>query len=128
MRLFPLVLIAALAGCVGGKGISGCDDNTIFRLIALDSAPFTARATIQFAEDGRVTGQAPCNSYFAAQTAPYPAFNVENIGATRMACPDLAAETQFFTALQSMSRSEVLGDTLILRNDAGREMVFKAGD
>ena len=128
MRLFPVTMVTALAGCLGDESISGYDANTIFRLDALDSAPFTARATIQFAEDGRVTGQAPCNSYFAAQTAPYPAFNVESIGATRMACPDLAAETQFFTALQSMSRSEVLGDTLILRNDAGREMVFKAGD
>jgi len=48
------------------------------------------------------------------------------IGATKMACPDLAAENLFFAALAEMTLSEVLGDTLLLSNDKGREMVFKA--
>ena len=127
MRLLPLVLITALAGCWGDETISGyADRDTVFRLIELDGAPFSARATIQFSQEGTITGQSPCNSYFATQTVPYPLFNVEGIGATRMACPDLDSETKFFTALEDMSLSEVLGDTLILRNDAGREMVFKA--
>ncbi|WP_377510963.1 META domain-containing protein [Octadecabacter sp. R77987] len=127
MRLLPLVLITTLAGCWGDETISGyADPDREYRLIELDGTAFDARATIQFSEEGRVTGQAPCNRYFAAQTVPYPWFNVENIGATRMACPDLDTEARFFAALEEMSLAEVLGDTLILRNDAGREMVFKS--
>ena len=127
MRLLPLVLITTLAGCWGDETISGyADPDREYRLIELDGTAFDARATIQFSEEGRVTGQAPCNTYFATQTVPYPWFNVDTIGATRMACPDLNTEARFFAALEEMSLAEVLGDTLILRNDAGREMVFKS--
>jgi heat shock protein HslJ len=43
-----------------------------------------------------------------------------------MACPDLAAEAQFFDALSTMTLVEVLGRTLILTDDNGREMLFQA--
>ena len=127
MRFLPIALVTALAGCWGDETISRyAGRDTVFRLIELDGAPFSARATIQFSQEGAITGQAPCNGYFATQTVPYPWFKAEGIGATRMACPDLNTETQFLTALGEMGLSEVFGDTLILRNDAGREMVFKA--
>ena len=50
---------------------------------------------------------------------------IEDVAATKRACPDLAAENAYFTALQSMTLSEVLGNVLILSNDAGDEMVFR---
>ena len=40
--------------------------------------------------------------------------------------PDLDAEQVYLTALQQMTQVEVLGNTLILRNEAGVEMVFGA--
>jgi heat shock protein HslJ len=43
-----------------------------------------------------------------------------------MACPDLAAETTFFATLENMTLSEASGDTLILSNPDGRQMVFVA--
>ena len=43
-----------------------------------------------------------------------------------MACDSLSAETVFFTALGDMTLAEVVGDTLILSNDKGREMVFQS--
>ncbi|MEM9580800.1 MAG: META domain-containing protein [Pseudomonadota bacterium] len=43
-----------------------------------------------------------------------------------MACPDLAQETLYFDALERMSLVEVQGDTLILSNDTGEQMVFRA--
>ncbi|WP_237096223.1 META domain-containing protein [Nereida sp. MMG025] len=95
-------------------------------LTELDGAAFPARATLEFPQAGELAGQAPCNRFFGAQTVPYPWFKAENIAATKMACPDLPAEGQFLTALSEMTLSEVLGDTMILSNDAGREMVFKA--
>lgn len=98
----------------------------VWQLQELDDHPFPARATLNFPETGKLAGDAPCNSYFGAQTAPYPWFAAENIAATRRACPDLAAETAYLGALSDMNLAEVLGNTLILSNDAGRKMVFTA--
>jgi heat shock protein HslJ len=95
-----------------------------WQLIELDNAPFAATATLEFPEPGRITGSAPCNSYFAELTVPYPWFELSPIGATRRACPDLEAETTYFTALSEMELSEVSGPTLLLTNAAGRSMLF----
>ncbi|MBC7178797.1 MAG: META domain-containing protein, partial [Roseovarius sp.] len=40
----------------------------------------------------------------------------------------LAEEALYLTALAEMTLVEVLGDVMILSNDAGREMVFRAGE
>ena len=40
------------------------------------------------------------------------------------ACPDLEAETLFFSTLTQMILVEVVGDTMILSDDAGIEMLF----
>ncbi|SPF78600.1 hypothetical protein ALP8811_02529 [Aliiroseovarius pelagivivens] len=112
---------------------SGCKDETIsgyantntsWKLVELDGASFPAKATISFPEKGRIAGQAPCNSYSGTQSAPYPWFETGPIAATKRACPDLTAEAEFFEALGQMRLAEVSGDTLILSNEDGREMVF----
>ena len=98
----------------------------VWVLSEVDGAPFTARATMEFDKAGWIKGQAPCNRYSVKQEAPYPWFKVGPTMATKMACPDLDAETKFFNALSDMTLSEVLGNVMILSNDAGREMVFKS--
>lgn len=95
-------------------------------LISIDGEAFSSRATIDVSVAGKISGQAPCNRYFADQTAPYPWFEAGPIGVTRMACTDLNVETAFFNALSEMTLSEVLDGTLILSNTDGREMVFQA--
>ncbi len=118
--------LLALAGCrdesVAGYGALGTD----WRLIEIDRKPVTAPVTLRFSDKGAITGEAPCNSYFGTQTAPYPWFSLKDVAATRRACPALDQETAYLQALTSMTLSEVAGDTLILSNEAGREMVFKA--
>lgn len=96
-------------------------------LRSIDGAPFSARATLSFPEEGRIAGEAPCNRYTARQTAPYPWFRAEAIATTDRACPDLAAETRFLHALSKMTLVEVVGPVLILSTEEGREMVFHAG-
>ena len=125
--LFALACLA-LAACrdetVAGYGALGAT----WQLTELDGAPFAAKATLQFDQEGNLTGDAPCNRYFGKQLAPYPWFQAQDIGATRRACPALEQETKYLGALAEMTLSEVSGDTLILSNDAGREMVFKAAE
>lgn len=122
-----LISILAVTGCQKDETVKayGAADK-VWRLVELDDAPVTYSATLMFPETGRIAGKAPCNTYTGSMTVPYPWFEAGPLAATRMACPDLDAETLFFAALSDMSLSEVLGDTLLLSNDEGRTMVFKA--
>jgi len=130
--MLRLALIAGLFGLsqcgkdetVGGYGAA----DQVWELTELDGTAFAARATMTFPEPGQIAGQAPCNTYSGKMGAPYPWFETEQMAVTRRACPDLAAETTFLTALEEMSLSEVSGNTMILTNEAGREMVFKASE
>ena len=119
--------VLAAAGCVADETVAAYGGaNRIWTLTELDGAAFAARATLTFPERGQIAGEAPCNRFSGSMTTPYPWFETGPIASTKRACPELAAEQTFFAALGAMTQSEVLGDTLILRNDAGREMVFTA--
>jgi heat shock protein HslJ len=126
MRLVSATLLLALVAC-SDETISGyADPEAVYTLTEIDGAAYTARATITFPEEGTARGEAPCNSWFASQSAPYPWIELGPIGATRRACPDLDAELAYFEALGTMTLAEVQGPVLILSNDAGREIVFRA--
>lgn len=122
-----LMILALLAACSGDETVSGhVDNDTAFTLDTLDGIPFTAPATIQFPGEGKVLGEGPCNRWSAPQSRPYPWVKIGPIAATKRACPYLNREQEFFTALAEMSLVESTGNVVILTNDAGREMVFRA--
>ena len=127
--LMILAALALLPQCRSDETVRayGAGDRT-WLLVELDGAAFTGRATLTFPGPGQIAGDAPCNSYSAEMTVPYPWFEAGTIAATRRACPDLAAEAAFFEALSNASISEVFGDTLMLSDDNGPRLVFKAAD
>lgn len=126
MRHLALLCAVVLAACQADETISGyADPLAEYVLQEIDGAPFTASATIRFPEPGQISGNAPCNLYSGTQTAPYPWFAPGPLLATKRACADLNAEVAFFDALSQMTLAEVSGGTLILSNDAGREMLFQ---
>lgn len=131
MRLLGIcaLLLMSLTACRADETVRayGGGDHT-WTLKLLNDAAFPAKATLTFPKTGEIAGQGPCNRYFGAMNVPYPWFDTGPIGSTRMACPDLAAETVFLKALEDATLSEVLGDTLILSNTEGLQMVFKATD
>lgn len=121
----PLVALAALSGCVGDETVARYGAaGGVWQLSEIDGRPFAARATLSFPEPGRVAGEAPCNLYSGAMTAPYPWFEAGALAVTRRACPEMAAEARFFDALGRVTLAEVQGDVLILSDPAGPEMVF----
>lgn len=130
--MLRLVMIAGLFGlgqCGKDETVAGYGAaDQVWKLAELDGAIFAENATVTFPEVGKIAGQAPCNTYTGNMDAPYPWFEIGPMAVTRMACSNLDAETAFLAALDEMSLSEVSGDTLILSNDKGREMVFKASD
>lgn len=120
-------MLVSLSFCQGDETISGyLNSDAVWTLKSINGTDFDANATLTFPEEGKVAGKAPCNSYFGTQIVPYPWIEIENLAMTKMACSELPQETAFLSALTDMTIAEVLGDTLILTNDQGNEMVFQA--
>ena len=129
LRLALLLSPLFLAQCKGDETVAryGAADH-VWTLTEIDGTPFTARATLTFPERGKVAGQAPCNSYTGVMVTPYPWFDLGQVAATRMACPDMASEAMFFETIGQMTLAEVSGDVLILSTPEGRQMVFKSAE
>lgn len=121
-----LILLSILTTCFKDETVSGQTEGAdIWVLATMNEAPVAPRVTITFPEEGRIAGQAPCNSYFGDQTVPLPWFEVKGLGSTKMACPELGLEVQYFSLLQKMTTAEIIGDTLVLRTDTGDALVYK---
>ncbi len=97
---------------------------TEWRLVELNGAPFAARATAELTTDGRVVGQAPCNRFSATWTGRWPDLEFSAVASTRMACPELEAETAFFAALDAANHAETGSDGLILTGPDGVRLRF----
>ncbi len=129
MRLLFLIALLGLDMCTKDETVAGYGGAAqVWHLMELDGARFGATATLGFPAPGQIAGEAPCNRYSGVMTTPYPWFDAGQVISTRRACPAQADEAAFFKALGTMTEAEVAGDTLILRNAAGREMVFTAAD
>lgn len=120
-------LLAGLVDCTGDETLSGYGAADVtWKLIEINGTAFQAEATLQFPEEGKITGEGPCNSFFGAQTLPYPWFMADQIASTRRACPELGSEALMLQTLEKMTLAEVSANVLILSNDAGEQMVFEA--
>jgi heat shock protein HslJ len=114
------VLAALLLICAGLPARAGGDD---WVLTHVDGAAVSYSARLNLSQAGQVTGQAPCNSYFADVTLDGAAFTLGPIGATKMACPQMGDEADFLVALGGVQTIELSADRLVLRG-AGTELVF----
>jgi heat shock protein HslJ len=71
-----------------------------YALIALNGQSVGPGITLDLADDGSFSGQAPCNRYFGGYTAQSDfSFGFSQIGATRAACPQLQLESAYLGAL-----------------------------
>lgn len=122
-----LLLVLALAACGPDETISAFGGGDDYVLQEMNGNTISAPTiTLNISDTGQISGQAPCNSYSANQSAPYPWFELGPIASTRRACPDLALETAYFNALASMTIAEVAGPVLILSNEADGMLVFQS--
>lgn len=129
MRQIALLalLLSALSACLTQRPLKVFENpDRIWTLTHLNGVAFAAPATLTFPKPDEIAGQAPCNRYFGAMPATYPAFAASPIGGTRRACPDLRAETAYLRALEAATTATATDDTLILTNTDGLEMIFKS--
>ncbi|MBP7240659.1 META domain-containing protein [Amaricoccus sp.] len=116
-----LTLALALAACApvtsdepAGGPAGWILPGTEWRLVELNGEPYPARLTATLTEDGRIAGQGPCNLFNADYEGHWPDLTFRPIATTRMACPELAAETAAFAALAAVDHGENGADGLIL--------------
>ncbi len=127
LRVIFAIGSLALTACSADetvRGYGGAD--RVWALNDLEGDAFDTPATLEFPASGRIVGLTPCARYAAQMVAPYPWFEVRNIELSKATCPGTRRDRDFIAALTAMTQSEIAGDLLILRNEQGREMVFKA--
>lgn len=119
MRL-SLLSRAALAAPVTpalSDGNTGID----LHLVGLEGREIAWNAALRLEAD-TLSGAAPCNRFFAANASELPEISFSTLAATRMACPDLAAEDAFFAALSSIRPTDPDQGRLYLTGTEGRLM------
>ena len=90
------------------------------------------RITAHFGEDGRVTGSAGCNQYFASWETAAESISIGMPATTRMSCaePDgiMEQEARYLEALHTAASFRFDGDRLVLRDADGALTVNLARD
>ena len=122
MRL-SVLSFAVLAACVSPAMSEAEIEGVDWHLVGLEGQEVGWTATLRL-EGNSVSGTAPCNGFAGTNAATLPDLSFGAIRATRMACPDLAAESVFFEALQAMQRAELDQGHLYLIGAEGRVMEF----
>ena len=125
----PLALLG-LAACVMSAPETEVPEGnwllpgTTWKLVELGGAPYPASATATLTEDGRIVGQAPCNTYNAKYVGHWPDLSFEAVATTRATCPDLEVEQLFFATIDKVNHAELLSDSLLLTGPDGASLRF----
>lgn len=122
--IIPLFLHACWAKDETISAFTGT--GTVWTLTEFEGGDPVFSASITFPEQGQIAGKGPCNSFTAAQSAPYPWVEITDLAATKRACPELDGEAKFFQAISAAVLAEVAGKVMILTTQDGSEMVFGA--
>lgn len=76
-----------------------------YAVTEVQGQPATYAAILSFAE-GQLTGNGPCNRFFATLVQDGANLRISDLGSTRRTCPDLDAEAAFFALLAQVTRQE----------------------
>lgn len=126
------LLVLALAACSSTPKAS--DDSTSlrggeWRLVTMQGAAVAAEpgATIEFADDHKISGKAFINRYFGTYTpGPDGAIAIGPVGMTRMAGPEplMQQENTYISLLTQVDRCEVTRETLALMHGSKPLLVY----
>lgn len=134
-----VLMMALLAACVGASHSGGTGEDssggvslagTAWEVTAYDNGKQAVvsvlggkRITADFGKDGRVTGTAGCNRYFASYEVADATITIGVPGSTRRMCAEpkgiMEQEALYLAALESAARFRVEGDKLELRTEKG---------
>lgn len=125
------VLLLSLAAC--NSGDKATLENKQWKLVKANGIPADAINreadffTMTFdAQQQMVNGRTNCNRFFGHYKVSGREIDFENMGMTRMACPETEYETMFAHILDEADHFKVRGDELYLYDDKKEIAVFKA--
>lgn len=117
-------LLVAMTACGGSQEKALPLEGTSWKLAKMDAIPakaITAEAdyfTLEFnAADTMVSGRTNCNRFFGKYELKGQKLEFENLGMTRMACPEMQYEDAFVKMLDDVDRYEIKGSELKLYDD-----------
>lgn len=117
-------LLAAMTACGGSQEKSLPLEGTTWKLAKMDVIPaknIDAEAdffTLEFnAADTMVSGRTNCNRFFGKYELKGQQLEFENLGMTRMACPEMQYEDAFVKMLDEVDRYEIDGSKLKFYDD-----------
>ena len=126
-------LLLAMTACGGSQKKALPLEGTTWKLAKMEAIPakaIDAEAdffTLEFnAADTMVAGRTNCNRFFGRYALKGKKLEFENMGMTRMACPDMQYEDAFVKMLDDVDRFEIKGSELTFFDDDKSLAVFKA--
>ena len=99
--------------------------NTYFKALSLNGAKaevFGKEAYIRFDTKDSITGNLGCNSFFGSFTTQDKNISFENVGSTKMMCPNMKTEDAFANVLQNTKTYEIKGETLNFFDEKGQKI------
>lgn len=126
-------LLLAMTACGGSQKKDLPLEGTTWKLSKMETIPakaIDAEAdffTLQFnAADTLVSGRTNCNRFFGKYELKGKTLEFENMGMTRMACPEMEYEDAFVKMLDEVDRFEIDGQSLKLYDDKKLLAEFRA--
>lgn len=124
------VLLLGLAAC-GGRHDAKLEGTT-WKLSSMEGIPAEAIDreadffTLEFnAAEKTISGRTNCNRFFGKYETDGRKLDFENMGMTRMACPEMEYEDAFMKMLDEADRYEIHGSELTLFDDSKKLATFR---
>jgi heat shock protein HslJ len=104
------------AKAASGGGLNLANSEWVLKDLAGSEVMDSGRATLAFAEGGKVSGHGSCNRFFGTAKIEGQTIHFGPLGSTRMACAGavMDQETKYLNALQAAERFEWKDPELVL--------------
>ncbi|MEG0795259.1 MAG: META domain-containing protein [Odoribacter sp.] len=126
-------ILFAVVGCHSSKNIAKLNDvKWVLQTMngkEIKLSDQNSEIFIQFNEvDKRANGRAGCNRFFGNYEMEDQQLKFSPMGATRMACPDLQLESEFFQMLDEVDTYQIKDNQLSFNSKGNVVAVFKKTD
>ena len=126
LRPFPIFLITlALTACVkAAKSVKA--QSPLASLAGSEWGPegdTKSEQFVAFKAGGEVIGHGGCNRFFGSYDQSGDTLTFGPLASTKMACPNLAEEQAFMSALQSARQIEATHMRLVIRGEDGQPVL-----
>lgn len=123
------IILLILTGCSTAEKINEVKSlplmQTRWEIQSINSVKIdSSRIYLLFEDDGKLRGNAGCNSLGGKYEASAGNIILTNIITTKMACPDLDKENLFLRAIQKSETYKILGSTLTISGADNTKIIF----